>query len=99
VAEERPKIKSALDRALERFGAPETGPTLSSEQKQQLSEIGRAFKAKVTEQEFVFDERVRNALREGDFTVAEKIRTEKAEELRKLNAELEAEQEKVRQSG
>lgn len=97
MADESKKVRTALDLALERLGAADPGPSLSAEQKSKLSELEREHALKLRETEFVFDQRVGNALREGDFATAEKIRAEKIEALRALKAELEAAKEKVRQ--
>jgi hypothetical protein len=96
VPSEKKGVKSALDIALERFGPlPET-QTLTPEQKQKIADLDRNYQAQIAEKEVVYDERIRNAQRSGDFPRAEEIRQEKARELRKLKERLEQDKEKAR---
>jgi hypothetical protein len=87
-------MKSAYERAMERFGTAEPAAPLSVEQKKQLAELDSRYAAKIAEREITFQTEI---VRAGEDL--EKIQTLKHElnAIRKdLQAELENKKEEIR---
>lgn len=84
-------MKSALERAMERFNLPDV--QLSDEQKEQLAEIDRRYKAKEAEARLAADERIRNAT---TADTLDQARQELAIELASIERRCERDKQKVR---
>ncbi|OGV67584.1 MAG: hypothetical protein A3K19_13500 [Lentisphaerae bacterium RIFOXYB12_FULL_65_16] len=86
-------MKSAFDRAMERFGGEASNCT--PEQKKQLSEIDKLYDAKVAQAKFEGEQRLAKAA--DDAEKLERVRDEIAIEIASFNRKRETEKEKVRQ--
>jgi len=89
-------MKSAYERAMERFGGDEPVVNLTDEQKAELARIDDKFKAKIAEKELFLDEQVKNAAETGNFIEIEQIEEQKRREIAKLEKDRDAEKEKIR---
>ncbi len=89
-------MKSAYDRAMERFG---TAPVakLTDEQKKQLADLDARCKAKIAEREIFLNGQLEKAISGNDDEAAAMIRRQLASERKTLAAELEEKKEAVRQ--
>jgi len=84
-------MKSAFERALEKFG--HTIRELSPEQKEKLAEIDRVYDAKIAEIRLGTESKLRQT---SDPEKAEALRSEMARKIADLNRKREREKEKVR---
>jgi hypothetical protein len=93
-------VKSAFERALERFGGEERKYT--AEQKQRLAEIDKLYDAKVAQARFEGAQRLGKAGAPTTVEAAaklEKMRDEIAIEVASINRKRDAEKDTVRQQG
>ncbi len=91
-------MKSAYERAMERFGQGDAGPALTDAQRAELAAVGDRFKAKIAERELFLNGLLSQAVAEGRYHEIDEIKTQLARETSSLNASCEAEKEKLRQS-
>lgn len=96
---EEKQMKSAYELAMERFAQADTGPALSTEQKEELAAIDRETQAKIAEQEILVKSRFQAAVAAGNMEEAIKLRAELATELRRLRERGEAKKDEVRKCG
>ncbi|MCB1203284.1 MAG: hypothetical protein KDN18_03420 [Verrucomicrobiae bacterium] len=89
-------MKSAYERAMERFGQTEPLPTLTDEQKAELAAIADRFKAKIAERELFLNDLVAKAIAEGRYHEVPELKTQLAREVESLNGECETAKEKAR---
>lgn len=91
-------MKTAYELAMQRLS--QTSPTvaLSAEQKRQIAELESRYKAKIAEREIHLEGQIGQATAAGDFETATKLEQELARERQKLQAELEAKKQAVRES-
>ena len=91
-------MKSAYELAMERLAQsdPAAGKTLTPEQKARLAEIDRVYKGKTAEREIFLQERLEAARAADKADDVEKIKSQLTNERARLEAEREAEKEKVR---
>ncbi len=89
-------MKSALERAMERFGGDEEEkqPPLTEEQKQQLTEIDRKYEAKIARARLTADEKSRYL---EDPSEVQQLKLDTAEEVRTYEEKKEQEKDKLRQ--
>lgn len=85
-------MKSAYERAMERFGGTPTR-VLTPAQKDQLAEIDRKYQAKIAEAELMGGQRLQAAT---DPERLDQVRQEIALEIRSLREKAESEKNKVR---
>jgi len=86
-------MKSAYDRAMERFGGAPLRQ-LSDAQKAQLADIDSLFQARIAEAELAAQDRLRR--HENDAAAQEQVRQDLAVELASLRARREDEKNRVR---
>ena len=91
-------MKSAYELAMERLSKsdPDTGKKLTPEKKARLAEIDTIYKGKIAEREIFLKKQLNEALSEGKYDEAEKIRSQIASERTRLEEEREDEKEAVR---
>lgn len=91
-------MKSAYELAMERLSKsdPDTGKKLTPENKARLAEIDTIYKGKIAEREIFLKKQLNEALSEGKYDEAEKIRSQIASERTRLEEEREDEKEAVR---
>ncbi len=89
-------MKTAYEIAMERFGKGET-VKLTNEQKKQIAEIEKIYKAKIAEKEIFVKSQIEKAIESGDYEQIPTLEKELADERKKLNDEMEQEKEKIRQ--
>ena len=89
-------MKTAYELAMERLGKSSPPITLTDDQKKALAELDSVYKAKLAEREIAWDSELTKVESQGDFEQIEKARQQKADERRKLLAELEDKKEQVR---
>jgi chromosome segregation ATPase len=92
-------MKSAYELAMERLNRTAPLRKLTEDQRRQLAELDRLYSARVAERELAAQAELRQAGDQGDLELVEKTRARLAAEKQKLQAELEAKKEKVRQIG
>ncbi len=91
-------MKSAYELAMERLEAedPSSVAPLTDEQRKEIHELETRYKAKVAEREIFLKKQLEETREKGDLAEAEKIETQLKNERTRLEEELEAEKEKVR---
>ncbi len=92
-------MKSAYERAMERFGQTEPLPALTDDQRAELAAITDKYKAKIAERELFLDDLVAKAIAEGRYHEVPELKTQLARETASLNEECEAAKERVRRAG
>lgn len=90
-------MKSAYDRAMERFGGEEPIKSLTDDQKAALAQVNDKFTAKIAEKELFLDEQLKKATETGNFEEAAHIEEQKRREIAKLEKEREVEKDKIRE--
>lgn len=91
-------MKSAYERAMERFGGDEPIKKLSDEQKAALAEVEEKYKAKIAEKELFLGDLLKKAVESNNFTEVAQIEEQQRREIAKLEKERDAEKEKIRQA-
>jgi hypothetical protein len=91
-------MKSAYERAMERFGQSDPLPALTDAQKAELAAITDKFKAKIAERELFLNDLIGKAIGEGRYHEVPELKTQLARETASLNEDCEAAKEKVRAS-
>ena len=89
-------MKSAYDRAMERFGGDEPIAKLSDEQKAALAEVDDKFNARKAEKELFLDEQLKKAIETANYVEMEQIEEQKRRELGKIEKDREAEKDAIR---
>lgn len=89
-------MKSAYERAMERFGGDDTPPALTDAQRVELAAISDKYRAKIAERELFLNDLVSRAASEGRFHEIPELKTQLARETNALREECEAAKEKVR---
>lgn len=91
-------MKSAYELAMERLQAedPDSTPALSDEQREEIAEISKRYQAKIAEREIFLNKQLVDARSKGEFNEIESIGKQIASEKARLEEEMEAEKEKVR---
>ena len=90
-------MKSAYELAMERLSKSAPTRPLSHEQKQQLAELDSRYTAKLAEREIALQGDIARAEAKGDAEAADQARQLWRSERQKLQAELEAKKERIRQ--
>lgn len=90
-------MKTAYELVMERLS--KTAPTvkLSDEQKRKLAELDSVYAAKLAEREITLKDKIAKALAAGDLPEAQQLEQQLVSERKKLQAELEAKKEAIRQ--
>ncbi len=93
-------MKSAYELAMERLAKsdPVKGRPLTPEKKARLAEIDTLYKGRIAEREIFLKKQLEEALSDGKFDDAEKVRAQIVSERARLEEEREDEKERVRQS-
>ena len=91
-------MKSAYELAMERLSKsdPDAGKPLSAEQKSRLAEVDTLYKGKIAEREIFLKKQLDEALADGKYEEAEKVKKQIASERARLEEEREEEKERVR---
>lgn len=89
-------MKSAYERAMERFGGDEPENKLSDEQKAELAEVTEKYKAKIAEKELFLGDLIRKASDTGNFGEIAELEEQRRREIAKLEKDREEEKEKIR---
>ncbi|MST00266.1 MAG: hypothetical protein EXS32_16645 [Opitutus sp.] len=90
-------MKSAYERAMEKFGTGTVAKTTDA-QKKQLADLDARYKAKIAEREIFLDGQLAKAISANDDEAATMIRRQLASERKTLAAELEEKKEAVRKA-
>lgn len=91
-------MKSAYELAMERLAKsdPSAGRPLTAEKKARLAEVDVVYKGKIAEREIFLKKQLEDALSDGKYEDAEKVRTQIASERARLEEERDEEKERVR---
>ena len=91
-------MKSAYELAMERLQAsdPDGVKKLSGEQKEQLADIERRFRAKIAERELFLNQRLAEARAKRETEAIQQIEAEIVNEKKKLSEQMEEEKNRVR---
>ncbi|MGC9450684.1 MAG: hypothetical protein ACP5I4_04490 [Oceanipulchritudo sp.] len=91
-------MKSAYELAMERLQKedPDSGISLSGEQKQALAETDRKYKARIAEREVFLNKQLDEARRKRDAEAVEQLEKQLRNERARLNEECEAAKNKIR---
>lgn len=92
-------MKSAYEKAMERFGGDEPITPLSNEQKAELAEVDDKFKAKIAEKEMFLGNLISKAREEYNMAELEQLEEQRRREIAKLEKDREEEKEKIRTAG
>ena len=88
-------MKSAYEKALERFGQLKI-EKLTNEQKQQLTELEILYKSKLAERELMLENEKNKALEAGDFEKYQQVEAQLISERKRIKEELEIKKEEIR---
>ena len=89
-------MKSAYERAMERFGGQEI-VSLTDEQKKALAEIDDKYRAKIAERELFLGDLIKKAVQTRSYEGIAPIEEQKRRDVAKLEREREEAKEKIRQ--
>jgi uncharacterized protein YdcH (DUF465 family) len=94
-------MKSAYELAMERLQQeePDSGVSLTQEQKEALAETDRKFQAKIAEREVFLNKQIAEARRKRDREALEQLETQLRNERLRLRDECETAKEKIRKGG
>jgi hypothetical protein len=92
-------MKSAYELAMERLAKTAPAVKLTAAQKRELAELDSRYAAKIAEREIAMQGDIAQAVAAEEFEKAEQIRQQLLRERKRLQAELEAKKEQVRQAG
>ncbi len=94
------ELKSAWEIALEKLEAGDQEPVarLTPEQKEEVAEVRRVYKARIAEREIAIQSEIRKAARKGEFERIDGLRGQLAEEKQTLEAECEEKVAKIREA-
>ena len=90
-------MKTAYELAMERLNKAAPAAKLTGAQKKQLAELDSKYAAKIAEREIALRDEITKAAAAGDAEKAETFQQQLVNERKKLQAELEAKKEHVRQ--
>lgn len=93
-------MKSAYELAMERLQKddPDSGVSLTPEQKQALADLDDKYKAKIAEREVFLNKQLLEARQKRDREAMEQIKTQLRNERLRLQEERDAAKEKIRQA-
>ena len=89
-------MKSAYELAMERLNQQSPTVKLTAEQKAQLADLDSRYAARIAEREIGLESEIAKATANGDLDEVARLKEQLATEKRKLQAELEAKKEAVR---
>ena len=91
-------MKSAYELAMERLQQedPDSGVSLTQEQKEALAEVDRKFQAKIAEREVFLNKQLAEARKKRDREAMQQLETQLRNERLRLRDECEAAKEKIR---
>ena len=94
------ELKSAWEVALEKLEARGEGEieSLSGEQKQAISEVRRKYKARMAEAEISTAGRIKEALESGEVDKLQSLQEELARQRKRLEEQMEAKVEEIREA-
>lgn len=88
-------MKSAYEKALERFGQLEI-EKLTDEQKKRLAELDALYKSKLAERELMLENEKNKAIEAGDFEKYQQVEAQLISERKRIKDELEIKKEEIR---
>lgn len=88
-------MKSAYERAMERFGGEEATPKLNDEQKAQIAEINNIYEAKIAERQTFLSSKIAEARATDNFGEVEQLEKQLSSDVHVLKEEWEAKKGKV----
>lgn len=88
-------MKSAYEKALERFGQLKI-EKLTNEQKQQLAELEILYKSKLAERELMLKNEKNKAIEAGDFEKYQQVEAQLISDRKRIKEELEIKKEEIR---
>jgi len=93
-------MKSAYELAMERLRDEDSGErvVLTSEQKEQLAEIDRKYKAKIAEKEIFLQGKLRDAVRNRDYESVQQLEKQLTNERLRLEEEKESKKNQIRKA-
>jgi hypothetical protein len=92
------KMKSAYELAMERLEKSSPSVSLTEDQKKEIAEIDSVYRAKIAEKELFLKDQIRKAQLAGKIEELESLEKQLASEIRRLQEECEAKKEKLRAS-
>ncbi|MEM1158761.1 MAG: hypothetical protein AAGH72_10955 [Verrucomicrobiota bacterium] len=91
-------MKSAYERAMERFGGGDSTPKLTDEQKAQIAEINTIYEAKIAERQTFLGSKIAEARATDHLAEIEQLEKQLASDVLVLQEEWEAKKNKVWQA-
>ncbi|MEM6883586.1 MAG: hypothetical protein AAF571_01040 [Verrucomicrobiota bacterium] len=88
-------MKSAYERAMERFGGEEATPKLSDEQKAQIAEINNIYEAKIAERHTFLSSKIAEARATDNLSEVEQLEKQLTSDVLILREEWDAKKEKI----
>ncbi len=89
-------MKSSFELAMERLGAGKPSRPLSAAQKAEIADLESLYKSRVAQREIAFQGELAETRASGDQAVLDTVRAQFLHDKRKLEEELEAKKERVR---
>lgn len=88
-------MKSAYERAMERFGGNEATPKLTDDQKAQIAEINNIYEAKIAERQTFLASKIAEARATDNLTELEQIEKQLSSDVHILREEWESKKGKI----
>ena len=89
-------MKSAYELAMERLEKQSPTQQLTAAQKTAIAELESSAKAKVAEQELFLKDKIAEAVAEGKYEESAQLEQQLTREIRRINADADAQKEKIR---
>jgi hypothetical protein len=89
-------MKSSYELAMERLGAGKPSRPLTAAQKAEIADLESLYKSRIAQREISFQGELSGAQASGDPSVVDTVRAQFLHDKRKLEEELEAKKERVR---
>lgn len=92
-------MKSSYELAMERLSKSAPLTKVTAKQKAQIAELNSVYEARIAAREIALKSEIHRAETQGDREAADKVRQQLTAERQKLEAELEAKKEQLRNRG
>lgn len=88
-------MKSAYERAMEKFGGSESSEKLTDDQKKEIAELNSVFEAKIAERQTFLQSKISEAIRAGNHEEVEELEAQLGRDVQALRDELQSKKDKI----
>jgi len=89
------RMKSAYERAMEKFGGDDASPKLSDHQKKEIAEINTLYEAKIAERQTFLKSKIAQAIGSGNDADIQSLEEQLSRDVQALRDEWEAKKDKI----